>query len=112
MQIHRAKSPSGFVAIEVIAILAILFLLVGIALPLAANGKARSTTQRCLDNHKQVARAWLLYAQENNGKCANNFTIPDTEATIVRREFATWAPNIMTWSAGGGTPDVSVTNTA
>ena len=90
-----AAGKKGFVAVELLAVLALLILLTGIILPAASNLKHRSTSLRCINNHRQIVHAWNLYAQENNGQCANNFIIPETERAIVTATFDNWAKNVM-----------------
>ena len=110
MRIKPFQRQLGFVAIELMAILVILFFLAGIALPMIGNAKSKSASLLCLNNHKQVALAWQLYAQDNEGESANNYTIQSTQLAIQSNAFDNWANNIMTWSTGGGIPETSVTN--
>src|SRR5688572_10603375 len=105
-----AADKNGFVPVELLAILVLLILLTGIILPAATNLKHRSTSLRCINNHRQIVQAWTLYAQENNGQCANNFTIPETERAIVTATFDNWTNTVMTWSANNQAQDRSVTN--
>ncbi|HEX7858902.1 MAG TPA: hypothetical protein VF773_01105 [Verrucomicrobiae bacterium] len=107
----RPSRTAGFVPIELLAIVAVLFLLVGIALPLTSRFKSKSASTICVSNHKQVVVAWQIYANEHEGKTANNFIIPSTMDALIRGTFDNWANNIMTWSANG-IEGVSVTNQA
>ena len=111
MSSPRLNRCAGFLPIELLAILAVLFLLVGIALPLASKFKGKSATTICLNNHKQVITAWQMYAHDHEGRTANNYTIPFTMDSITRGIFDNWANNVMTWSATG-IEGVSVTNQA
>ena len=111
MRVERGCRTGGFVPVELLAIITIVLLFATIALPMIARVKARMLTTKCLNNHRQLARAFQLYATDNVGKCPNNFIIPDTERAIVENSFDTWANNIMTWTAGGTVMDRSVTNT-
>lgn len=95
---------------ELLAVVAMFVLLAGVFIPMVGRTKARSASLRCLNNHKQIINAWQMYAQGNNGECANNYTIPATISTITKGEFGNWANNVMTWSAGGRLEDSSVTN--
>jgi|SRR5687767_6909434 len=112
MRNQRNNSSAAFVAVEFIAIVAVLVLLAGIILPAMGRFKSASLSARCVNNHKQVVHAWLLYAHDYSGKCANNFTIPDTQNTMINGTLQSWANNIMTWEAGGAISDRSVTNEA
>jgi prepilin-type processing-associated H-X9-DG protein len=110
MHIERGSRTKAFVPVELLAIVAIIFLFATIALPAIARLKKTTLTARCLDNHRQLARAFQLYATDNDGKCANNFTIPDTIASFTTGRFNNWANNVMTWTASGSLEDRSVTN--
>ena len=105
---HRFRIR-GFVPIELLAIVAITVLLLGITLPAIAHSRAKTRATQCLNNHRQIAHAWQLYAAENNGTCVNNYTIPNTLATIQAATFENWANNVMTW-ATSSTEGRSVTN--
>lgn len=98
--------------VELLAIVAVVILLAGVLIPSAARLKTRSASIQCLNNHKQIINAWQMYAQANDGECANNFTIPYILASITSGAFDNWANNVMTWSAGTTTTDISVTNEA
>jgi prepilin-type processing-associated H-X9-DG protein len=109
--IHGCRtSLSGFMRLELLAVLTVTILLAGVWIPTGNRIRARSASLVCMNNHKQIINAWQMYAQANEGKCANNYTIPATISTITRAEFETWANNVMTWSAGSGLEDTSVTN--
>jgi prepilin-type processing-associated H-X9-DG protein len=110
MRIERQSSANGFVPVELLAIFTIVILLASIALPTIARFKAKMLTTKCLNNHRQLARAFQLYATDNDGRCPNNFIIPDTERAIITSQYNNWANNIMTWSASGTVVDRSVTN--
>lgn len=112
MRIQRFHTWGGFVPIELLAILAVLLLFVGIALPAVANFQSRSAAAICLNNHKQIALAWASYANANDGACANNFTLPSTLNAITTGRLDNWANNVMTWGAGSSIEDRSVTNEA
>ena len=110
MRAQTSRGSQGFIPVELLAVVAVIVLLMGIAFPAASKLKSKSNSFRCFVNSKQIAHAWLLYAHDNNGRSANNFIIPDTEAAIQSGRFDTWANNIMTWSASGSLMDRSVTN--
>ncbi len=80
---------------------------------LSTVGASRPNTKafQCLNNLRQVTRAWGAYAADNNEHVPNNFGVNDTLLAIQNGSFNNWANNIMTWSASGQTADISNTNT-
>lgn len=104
------RSPQAFTVVEllvVLAVLAVFGLLIGPAL--AQDDKAHATAIRCLDNHRQLIKAWMTYSVDAEDYVANNYTIPGIQAAKDKSE--TWAPNIMVFTVTGSDA-ASTTNTA
>ena len=107
MKTECRKEPSqslkrqGFTLIEVAAIIVILAALSSLVVPALAKGNARSHVAICLNNHRQLVRAWALYAKDFDDRLANNYPIPETESAILARRFDNWANNIISWAAAG-----------
>lgn len=57
----------GFSATDLLVVLAIVSVLAAAVTPLLTRAKARSRLQQCVANLRQVNRAVLLYAEENEG---------------------------------------------
>ncbi len=104
------RSRWGFTLIELLVVIAIIAILAGMLLPALSKAKTKAQGIMCLSNNKQLVLGWALYSGDFNEKVANNFTIPGTEQAITSGEFNNWVNNIMTWGAGGGIADRSVTN--
>ncbi|MGA9777272.1 MAG: prepilin-type N-terminal cleavage/methylation domain-containing protein [Limisphaerales bacterium] len=62
----------GFTLTELLVVLATLAILAALMLPALAGTQPRSKAFQCLNNMRQLALAWTLYASENNERLAIN----------------------------------------
>lgn len=62
----------AFTLIELLVVIAIIAILAAVLLPVLQQAKVRGQTATCIDNQKQLATAWLMYAQDNNDACIGN----------------------------------------
>lgn len=68
----RQRSASGFTLTELLVVLATLCVLTMVLVPALASTQPRSKAFQCLDNMRQIATAWTLYAGDNNERLASN----------------------------------------
>ena len=108
---HSSRS-AAFTLIELLVVIAIIAILAGMLLPALAKAKTKAQGIACLSNNQQLLKAWHLYAGDFDEACANNYTIPDTEAAINTKKFDNWVNNVITWGAGSSIDDISNTNVA
>ena len=95
--VRRTRPPmaAGFTLVELLVVLAVLAFSAMLLVPALARTQPDSRAARCLNNHRQLARAWRMFADDNNErfpKVANSDISPS----------AVWAFGWLDW---GVTPD-------
>jgi prepilin-type N-terminal cleavage/methylation domain-containing protein/prepilin-type processing-associated H-X9-DG protein len=61
----------GFTLIELLVVIAIIAILMAILMPALNRVKEQGKRAVCLNNLKQLSLAWIMYADENDGKLVN-----------------------------------------
>jgi prepilin-type N-terminal cleavage/methylation domain-containing protein len=66
--LRQAHGPRGFTLIELLVVIAIIAVLMGILMPALQRAREQGKRAVCLNNTKSLVLAWLMYADENEGK--------------------------------------------
>jgi prepilin-type processing-associated H-X9-DG protein len=69
---QQRGTTAGFTLVELLALVAMLGLLASMLVPAMARTRPNSTAFQCLNNLRQLAFAWKMYADDNNGSLVYN----------------------------------------
>lgn len=61
------SKPKGFTLVELLVVIAITVLLLSVLMPAFANARKTASNVICYSNEKQLVRAWIIYADFNDG---------------------------------------------
>jgi len=88
---NSAKSP-GFTLIELLVVIAIIAILAALLLPVLAGAKRKAERITCINNQKQLAYAWHMYADDYQD------TLPPNASSSMPNSDS-WVHGILDWNA-------------
>lgn len=78
----------GFTLIELLVVIAIIAILMAVLMPALSRAREQGKRAVCLNNCKQLQFAWMMYADDNDGKMING------EAGFDRRDEPAWVDQV------------------
>lgn len=62
------RKSEAFTLIELLVVIAIIAVLMGILMPALSRARENGKRAVCLNNSRQLTMAWMMYADDNEGK--------------------------------------------
>ena len=97
----------AFTLVELLVVIAVIAILASLLFPALARAKAKAQGLFCLNNTRQLGLAWLLYADDHNGRLAYNMGGVGFRGVAPKTNL-NWVGDIMDWEV---VPDSDNTNT-
>jgi prepilin-type N-terminal cleavage/methylation domain-containing protein len=91
------QSPTpetGFTLTELLVVIAVIGILAAMLLPVLSNAKMKAYAATCLNNQKQLALAWGMYAGDNGGKIVNLSTYTDPQTDPLDSANVPWRTDV------------------
>lgn len=88
---------AGFTLIEALVVAGVVGVLASLILPAVSSAKGKGYGVVCLNNLRQLALAWNVYAEDHDSYLPYNYGVSDTYATMANGQLLNWANNVMTW---------------
>ncbi|PYJ86964.1 MAG: hypothetical protein DME22_03255 [Verrucomicrobia bacterium] len=103
----QSQRERAFTFTDLITVLAVVILLNMLQLPSAATIRGKGQSASCLNNHRQLVRAWQLYADANGERLVGN--LDGGDVSVLANSNRTW---VLGWfDFNGGSPLGANTNT-
>jgi len=94
---HGGGLAGAFTLVELLVVVAMIAVLAAMLLPAISKAKVRTQGVACLNNNRQLATAWLLYADDHNDRLAYNLGGPNRTSVAMRTNL-NWVNNILNWA--------------
>ncbi len=102
----RRERVEGFTLIELLVTVAIIGILASLLLPSLTKAHGRGQQVYCMNNLRQLALAWAIYAQDHNDRLAYNLGATEISQMLDRNEHYNWANSIMNWETNASNTNV------
>jgi prepilin-type N-terminal cleavage/methylation domain-containing protein/prepilin-type processing-associated H-X9-DG protein len=94
---RRARATTGiagFSLIELLVVIAVIAILAALLLPALSRSREQGLRAACLNNIRQLTIAWIMYADDNEGRLAPNSWYYFAGSETLGNDGDSWAPGV------------------
>ncbi len=97
----------GFTLVELLVVIATIAILAGLLLPVLSKAKGKARGVFCLNNTRQLGLAWIMYADEHDGRLPYNLGGNETRSFAPHSNL-NWVNNIMDWDVVANSDNTNI----
>jgi prepilin-type N-terminal cleavage/methylation domain-containing protein/prepilin-type processing-associated H-X9-DG protein len=87
----------GFTLLELLVVVAVIAIMAALLFPALSKAKGRALGIACLNNSRQLAIGWALYADDHDNRLPYNLGGAGARRIVSVRTNLNWVNNVMTW---------------
>jgi prepilin-type N-terminal cleavage/methylation domain-containing protein/prepilin-type processing-associated H-X9-DG protein len=86
--VSASGAATAFSLVELLIVIAIIAILASLLLPVLSAAKAKGQQTACINNLNQLLDGWLMYANDNGSKYADNLPLALPPQGVVAQSFS------------------------
>ena len=83
MKLRQSSKPPGFTVLELLAVIATIFILIALLLPVLNKAKIKAQRTTCMASLRELGRAWYMYKDDFNDRLVESYPVNNTNIWVL-----------------------------